>query len=253
MAQFDEHDSHRCGDRAARRQRRSALQDRHDLADPASARLRARGRADRAEWMTAIRFLTAVGQTCTDKRQEFILLSDTLGVSILVDAINHRTPGGAVESTVLGPWYVGGRAGAAARLRHRERRRGRARLLFRAPADSGRRADRGRHARRLVGRRRGRLRHADARPGRRCCAAASFRTDAEGRYWFRSIRPIYYPVPTDGPVGDMLRKMGRQPNRPGHIHMIVSAPGYETVGDPPVRRGRAVSRFRSRCSRSRIR
>ena len=56
-----------------------------------------------------------------------------------------------------------------------------------------------------------------------------FRTDAEGRYWFRSIRPTFYPVPTDGPVGDMLRKMGRQPNRPGHIHMIVSAPGYDTV------------------------
>ena len=61
-----------------------------------------------SEWMTAIRFLTAVGKTCTDKRQEFILLSDTLGVSILVDAINHRTPGGAIESTILGPWYVEG-------------------------------------------------------------------------------------------------------------------------------------------------
>jgi hydroxyquinol 1,2-dioxygenase len=56
-----------------------------------------------------------------------------------------------------------------------------------------------------------------------------FRTDAEGRDWFRSIRPTFYPVPTDGPVGDMLRKMGRHPNRPGHIHMIVSAPGYQTV------------------------
>jgi hydroxyquinol 1,2-dioxygenase len=56
-----------------------------------------------------------------------------------------------------------------------------------------------------------------------------FRTDAKGRYWFRSIRPTYYPVPTDGPVGKMLGKMGRHPNRPGHIHMIVSAPGHETV------------------------
>jgi hydroxyquinol 1,2-dioxygenase len=56
-----------------------------------------------------------------------------------------------------------------------------------------------------------------------------FRTDAEGRYRFRSIRPVYYPVPTDGPVGDMLRRMGRHPNRPGHVHMIVSAPGYQTV------------------------
>jgi hypothetical protein len=61
-----------------------------------------------AEWLTAIRFLTRVGQACTDKRQEFILLSDTLGVSILVDAINHRMPTGAVESTVLGPWYIEG-------------------------------------------------------------------------------------------------------------------------------------------------
>ena len=58
-----------------------------------------------AEWMTAIRFLTELGQACTDKRQEFILLSDTLGVSILVDAINHRMPTGAVELTVLGPVY----------------------------------------------------------------------------------------------------------------------------------------------------
>jgi hydroxyquinol 1,2-dioxygenase len=56
-----------------------------------------------------------------------------------------------------------------------------------------------------------------------------FRTDDEGRYWFRSIRPTFYPVPTDGPVGQMLRKMGRHPNRPGHIHMIVSAPGHQTV------------------------
>src|SRR5918995_1566990 len=61
-----------------------------------------------AEWLAAIRFLTAVGQACTERRQEFILLSDTLGVSMLVDAINHRTPSGAVESTVLGPWYVEG-------------------------------------------------------------------------------------------------------------------------------------------------
>jgi hydroxyquinol 1,2-dioxygenase len=60
-------------------------------------------------------------------------------------------------------------------------------------------------------------------------ARGRIRTDAQGRYWFRSIRPTYYPVPTDGPVGDMLRAMGRHPYRPGHIHMIVSAEGYEPV------------------------
>ena len=70
-----------------------------------------------------------------------------------------------------------------------------------------------------------------------------FRTDQEGRYRFRSIRPTYYPVPTDGPVGRMLGKMGRHPYRPGHIHMIVSAPGYESGRDPPVRQGRALPRF----------
>ncbi len=60
-------------------------------------------------------------------------------------------------------------------------------------------------------------------------ARGRIRTDAEGRYWFRSIRPTFYPVPTDGPVGRMLRKMGRHPYRPGHIHMIVSAPGHLPV------------------------
>ena len=60
------------------------------------------------EWFEAIKFLTATGQKCDDKRQEFILLSDTLGVSMLVDAINHRKPGGATESTVFGPFYVNG-------------------------------------------------------------------------------------------------------------------------------------------------
>src|SRR5690348_81526 len=60
------------------------------------------------EWMAAVRFLTAAGQTCDDKRQEFILLSDVLGVSMLVDAVNHRKPSGATESTVLGPFFVPG-------------------------------------------------------------------------------------------------------------------------------------------------
>jgi hydroxyquinol 1,2-dioxygenase len=180
------------------------------------------------EWLIAIRFLTAVGQTCTDKRQEFILLSDTLGVSILVDAINHRTPGGAVESTILGPWYVAGAPelplgsdianGAGGEPAFYS---GRMLSLGGAPIAGG-----------LLD-----VWSGDGDgfydlqlPGQtELLCRGRFRTDAEGRYWFRSIRPTYYPVPTDGPVGDMLRKMGRQPNRPGHIHMIVSAPGYQTV------------------------
>ena len=79
-----------------------------------------------------------------------------------------------------------------------------------------------------------------------------FRTDALGRYWFRSIRPTYYPVPIDGPVGKMLEKMGRHPNRPGHIHMIVSAPGYQPVATHLFVAGSPIS-IPTRCSPSRIR
>jgi hydroxyquinol 1,2-dioxygenase len=181
-----------------------------------------------AEWMAAIRFLTAVGQACTDKRQEFILLSDTLGVSILVDAINHRVPTGAVESTVLGPYYQEGAPD----------------VPLGADIANGVKGEPTFYS--------GRMLTLDGRPiagglldvwsgdgegtydmqipgqtGMLC--RGKFRTDREGRYRFRSIRPTYYPVPTDGPVGRMLAKMGRHPYRPGHIHLIVSAPGYQSV------------------------
>jgi hydroxyquinol 1,2-dioxygenase len=180
------------------------------------------------EWLTAIRFLTEVGQTCTDKRQEFILLSDTLGVSILVDAINHRMPTGAVESTVLGPWYVAGvpelplgsdiSNGVAGEPTFYS---GRLLSLGGEPIEGGL-LD--------VWSGDGEGLYDMQMPGQtEMLCRGKFRTDAKGRYWFRSIRPTYYPVPTDGPVGKMLGKMGRHPNRPGHIHMIVSAPGHETV------------------------
>jgi hydroxyquinol 1,2-dioxygenase len=180
-----------------------------------------------SEWMTAIRFLTGVGQACHDKRQEFILLSDTLGVSILVDAINHRLPTGAVESTVLGPFYWEGAPelplgtdianGAAGEPTFYS---GRILTLDGEPIAGG-----------MLD-----VWSGDGEgiydlqvPGHEMACRGKFRTDAEGRYWFRSIRPTYYPVPTDGPVGRMLEKMGRHPYRPGHIHMIVSAPGYQAV------------------------
>jgi hydroxyquinol 1,2-dioxygenase len=177
------------------------------------------------EWLTAIQFLTDVGRTCTDQRQEFILLSDTLGVSVLVITLNHPAEQGSVDSTVLGPFYWEGAPDLPRGSNLAEGVKGEptfysGRVLsvdgtplenalldiwsgdgdgnydMQLPAETGMRA-------------RGRI-----------------RTDTQGRYWFRSIRPTFYPVPTDGPVGGMLRKMGRHPYRPGHIHMIVSAPGY---------------------------
>jgi hydroxyquinol 1,2-dioxygenase len=180
------------------------------------------------EWIGAIQFLTAVGKTCTDKRQEFILLSDTLGISVLVITINHPADQGSAESTVLGPFYWEGAPDLPRGSNLAEGVKGEPTFYS------------------------GRVLSADGKPLANALldiwsgngdgyydmqmpeesgmkARGRIRTDAEGRYWFRSIRPTFYPVPTDGPVGDMLRKMGRHPNRPGHIHMIVSADGYRPV------------------------
>jgi hydroxyquinol 1,2-dioxygenase len=179
------------------------------------------------EWSTAIEFLTRTGQACTDKRQEFILLSDTLGLSILVDAINNRLPEGASEQTVLGPYYWEGAPElpmgsnlASGVVGEPCFYSGRVITLDGHPIDgalldiwSG---DGDGNYDMQIGtdemRARGRL-----------------TTGKDGKYWFRSIKPSYYPVPTDGPVGGMLNAMGRHPNRPGHIHFIVSAPDHRTV------------------------
>jgi hydroxyquinol 1,2-dioxygenase len=181
-----------------------------------------------SEWLAAIEFLTEVGKTCTSKRQEFILLSDTLGVSVLVITLNHPADQGSVESTVLGPFYWEGAPD----------------LPRGSNLAQGVKGEPTFYAGRVLG--------TDGRPLENALldvwsgdgegnydmqmpeetgmkARGRIRTDVDGRYWFRSIRPTFYPVPTDGPVGRMLRSMGRHPFRPGHIHMIVSAAGYLPV------------------------
>jgi hydroxyquinol 1,2-dioxygenase len=180
-----------------------------------------------AEWIAAIQFLTDVGQTCTEKRQEFILLSDTLGISVLVVTINHPTRGESTDSTVLGPFYWEGAP---------ELPRG-------SNLGEGVKGEPAFYSGRVLSADGSPLANAEldvwsgdgdglydmqiADSGMK--ARGRIRTDEQGRYWFRSIKPTFYPVPTDGPVGRMLRKMGRHPNRPGHMHMIVSAPGYLPV------------------------
>jgi hydroxyquinol 1,2-dioxygenase len=178
-----------------------------------------------SEWFTAVRFLTDVGKACSDKRQEFILLSDTLGVSVLVITLNHPVRDGSVESTVQGPFYWEGApelprgsnlaAGVkgepafySGRVLSTE-----GRPLANALLDIWSGDGEGNYDMQIPG-----------EQGMK--ARGRIRTDGEGRYWFRSIRPTCYPVPTDGPVGQMLRKMGRHPYRPGHLHLIVSAPGH---------------------------
>lgn len=181
-----------------------------------------------AEWFAAIQFLTETGKTCTERRQEFILLSDTLGVSILVITLNHPASGGTTDSTVMGPYYW----------------QGAPELPLGANLAIGVKGDPTFYS--------GRVLDPDGMPiagalldiwsgdgegtydmqmeddvGMK--ARGRIRTDAQGNYSFRSIRPTHYPVPTDGPVGRMLGKMGRHAMRPGHIHMIVSAPGHHAI------------------------
>jgi hydroxyquinol 1,2-dioxygenase len=185
-------------------------------------------RLTEGEWIKAIEFLTAVGQTCTPKRQECILLSDTLGVSILVITINHPSVDGTAESTVLGPYYWEGAPELPNGANLAEGVKGdptfySGRVLSsdgtpiaNALLDVWSGDGEGNYDMQMEG-----------ETGMK--ARGRIRTDAEGRYWFRSIRPTFYPVPSDGPVGDMLRAMGRHPFRPGHIHMIVSAEGHHPV------------------------
>ena len=191
------------------------------------------------EWRTGIDFLTRTGQICDARRQEFILLSDILGVSMLVDAVNHPGAPGIAESTVLGPFYSG---------RQRELASGESILLRPEPGEplwmEGRITD---GAARPV---------ADAlievwqtAPNELYDVQdasqpeghlrATLRSEAEGDYSFETILPTSYPIPDDGPAGQLLKAMGRHPYRPAHIHFLISAPGYRTLvthlfiaGDP---------------------
>ena len=180
------------------------------------------------EWFKGIEFLTEVGHITDDKRQEFILLSDTLGLSMLVTALNHRKPAGCTESTVFGPFFVEnaphyqngddvgngakgepcfvsgkvtGLAGepiANARIE-----------VWQADSDGfydvqyeGEAASKGR---------------------------GMLHSLPDGTFHFRSITAESYPIPHDGPVGRMLQALGRHPWRPAHLHFMIEAPGYERL------------------------
>jgi hydroxyquinol 1,2-dioxygenase len=180
------------------------------------------------EWFEAIQFLTATGQKCDQLRQEFILLSDTLGVSMLVDAINHRKPGGATESTVLGPFYVAGSQELPMWADIGAGVPGEPAYVSGRVLDVGGNPVQG--AVLDVWQTDGEGLYGAQRPGtREQYARGRFTTGADGSYGFRTVRPVSYPVPTDGPVGGMLLGMGRHPYRPAHVHVIVTAPGHERV------------------------
>jgi len=182
-----------------------------------------------SEWMQGIEFLTATGQMCDAKRQEFILLSDTLGLSMLVVAQNNTKPAGATEATVFGPFHVadaplveqgadlsGGAPGTPLFVDARVVSAGGA-PIANAEVDVWQADDDG-----LYDVQRPEL--GDARRAR-----GVLRSDASGAVRFRSITPTAYPVPTDGPVGRMLLATGRHPWRPAHVHFLIKATGFETL------------------------
>jgi len=181
------------------------------------------------EWQEAIRVLTATGHITDERRQEFILWSDSLGLSMLVDALANPLPEGATESTVLGPFYVPDSpareygesmmsepAGTPAWVHGRVLRSADGSPIAGAELDVWQNGD-------------DRL-YAVQRPeAPEDHLRGRYSTREDGSYAFLAVRPVPYPIPYDGPVGKMLDSTGRHPWRPAHIHMIVRAPGCRPV------------------------
>lgn len=180
------------------------------------------------EWARGVDFLTRTGQMCTPTRQEFILLSDVLGVTMLVDALSNRRPAEATQNSVLGPFFrddrpqhldaadiSGGLPGTP--------------LFFEGQVVN--------HEGVPVAGAAVDVWHSDAEghydvdvPGRVDPAMrALFHTDETGHFGFRSIRPSSYPIPGDGPVGELMGATGRSLMRPAHVHLLIEAPGFQRV------------------------
>jgi hydroxyquinol 1,2-dioxygenase len=181
-----------------------------------------------AEWDAGIRILTETGHVTDDRRQEFILWSDALGLSMLVDALEHAAPQGATESTVLGPFYVPGAdlrefgasiaeepAGEPAWV-HGYVRDMDGKPIAGAELDVWQNGEDRLYA----------VQNPDAPEHH---LRGRFRTRDDGSYAFLAVRPVPYTIPDDGPVGRMLAATERHPWRPAHIHMIVRAEGFRTV------------------------
>lgn len=182
------------------------------------------------EWFTAIQFLTAVGQKCDDVRQEFILLSDTLGVSSLVDSLNNDRDGIGTENAVLGPFYVSGAPDLpmGANIVQKATANGITALVSGTVKDNEGNPVEGAVLDVWQSSSEG-LYHMQDENMPKYNLCGKFTTGADGKYVFVTEKPAAYPVPVDGPVGDMLRACGRHPMRPGHLHFILTAPGHDRL------------------------
>ncbi len=186
-------------------------------------------RPSEEEWGYAIDFLTRTGKICDGNRQEFVLLSDTLGVSTLVDSINFPVLPGVTKSTVLGPFWtqempdhklgddIHGKMKGEPCYVYGSLKSSDGTPLGNAQFDVWHSDDDGFYDVQQMEKMGG-----PAGRGR-------FHTDKDGKFWFWTIKPTCYPVPTDGPVGEMLRGQGRHPMRPAHLHFIFYAPGHRKL------------------------
>ena len=179
------------------------------------------------EWFAGIQFLTETGHWSTGKRQEFILMSDTLGVSMLVDALNYKAGEGATQSTVLGPFHreqapeyqLGDSISKNASdgepcIVSGTVKDSKGKPVANAKLDIWEGGADGLY---------------DSQKGDEMNLRGVFRTDAQGKFHFRCVTPSFYPVPNDGPVGNMLTATGRHPMRPPHLHFWITAKGYKPL------------------------
>lgn len=183
-----------------------------------------------AEWQAAIDFLTRTGQACTETRQEFILLSDILGVSMLVETVNGDDPGAATtESTVLGPFHMTESPPRQLGASIDQVGTGQPCVITGTVTGTGGSPVPGASVDVWQSDEHG---YYDVQqpqsqpPGNN---RGLFRADDRGRFWFRTVTPRYYPIPHDGPAGELLAATKRHPYRPAHVHFLVSAPGYRTL------------------------
>ena len=179
------------------------------------------------EWFTAIDFLERVGKISTPTRQEVVLLSDLLGLSMLLDKINQHTESSTTDSALLGPFYVEGRPTADNGSDISDGVTGTPMFVTGRVIDDGGNPIAGAKVDTW---------HSDGegfydvqrteKLHDQLAMRALLTTDDDGRFWYQSITPRYYPVPTDGPCGEILRAANRSPMRPQHVHFWVHAQGY---------------------------
>lgn len=180
------------------------------------------------EWFEGIKFLTRAGHMTDDKRQEFILLSDTLGLSMLTVAMNNAKPAGCTEATVVGPFHVenaphyklgddvgNGAIGAPCFVKGTIKGLG-GEPVAGAHIEVWQSDEEGMYDVQKKG-----LDHAQGR--------GVLKADDQGQYYFKSILAVAYPIPHDGPVGDMLTATKNHPWRPAHLHFMIKAPGYQSL------------------------